>query len=161
MNKILKGMMYGGAAVLCVAGGAAIQATMFDLPQRESNITAEPARKPVNPNALPGVEAPTNRTDPTLEGKVVAACNVWADVMVRTYNAALKGVDRKSALYGLYQTIDKDDREFYKNVIKEGYYVIYDSKYQYTREQLHNYIYQVCDLDMHRIMTEKMNEVAK
>lgn len=161
MNKVTTAIAASGIAIASVAVGMGLQAALYDMPQRESNITAEPARKPVNPNALPGVEAPTNRTDPTLEGKVVAACNVWADVMVRTYNAALKGVDRKSALYGLYQTIDKDDREFYKNVIKEGYYVIYDSKYQYTREQLHNYVYQVCDLDMHRIMAEKMNEVAK
>ena len=92
---------------------------------------------------------------------MVAACNAWADVMVRTYNAAMKGVDRKSALYELYQTTEAENREFYKNVIKEGYYVIYDSKYQYTREQLDNYIYQVCDFDMHQIMSEKMNEVAK
>ena len=161
MNKLTTALAASGIAIASVAVGMGLQAALYDLPPRESNIAAEPARKLVNANALPGVEAPTNRTNPTLEGHVVAACNAWADVMVRTYNAAMKGVDRKSALYGLYQTTDVEDREFYKNVIKEGYYVIYDSKYQYTREQLHNYIYQVCDLDMHRIMAEKMNEVAK
>ena len=161
MNKILKGMMYGGAAVLCVASGAAIQATMFDLPQRERNITAEPARKAVNPNALPGVEAPTNRDSPEMEAKVVGACNAWADISVRTYDSALKGVDRRTALYNLRVTGGVENVDFYKNVVKEMYFVIYDSKYQYTREQLYHYMYQVCDLESHRILKEKLAEAAK
>lgn len=93
MNKVTTAIAASGIAIASVAVGMVLQAALYDLPQRESNITAEPERKPVNPNALPGVEAPTNRTD--RNGMLMPWCKKCHNRITNTNRAKRKMTNKE------------------------------------------------------------------
>lgn len=155
MNKFSVVCLTVGVGIGSLGAGMALQAALFDVPDRgPSHVAPEIKREPANPRALPGVAAPTNRTNPEIEKVTVGACNELARNTMSAYRAYKSGqtrADRQKILFGAVDevvTMPELNKSF-KSVYSSLLDTMYGGKYVYTTEQLYNYAYQACDLALH------------
>lgn len=165
MNKLTVACLTVGVAVGSLGLGMGLQAALFDVPERgASHVAPELTREAKDPRALPGVEAPTNRTDPEAEKVTSATCNEVANNIITTYRRAGVSVTKSEALDKWNRMIDAAVPELNEagaqlnRAMKYTYShlasVIFDGKYAFTNDQLYNYAYQVCDLNVHKTMAK-------
>lgn len=111
-----------------------------------------PKVAPTNPRALPGLEAPKDRTDPEFESIVARKCAFAARLAINVYDdVTLRGMGRDD-LNRLIITSAPEDKEAAKLHAKIVNYIgnlVFSRDYDYTKSQLSNHAYQYCDLVTH------------
>lgn len=111
-----------------------------------------PKVAPSNPRALPGLEAPKDRTDPEFESIVARKCAFAARLAINIYDdVSLRGMGRDD-LNRMITTSAPEDKEAAKLHAKIINYIgnlVFSRDYDYTKAQLSNHAYQYCDLVTH------------
>lgn len=155
MNKFSVVCLTVGVGIGSLGAGMALQAALFDVPDRgSSHVEPEIKREPANPRALPGVAAPNNRTNPDKEKMVVEVCNNFTAVINKTHSDFKRGLSRDDVKKEVNDQIDRatpEDLFGFKKIYSGIVDIIYGNEYVYTPEQLRNYSYQVCDLQIHKV----------